>query len=291
MSDRSSSGTNASGNAASGSGAAPGTGAETLTEQGKEAAGQIQEQAGRLVDLAREQVSTRLVAQKDRAAGGADSLALVLQQVAQQFRQQDQGTVAQYVDSAAGQVEQLADTLREQDIDQLVTTVGRYARRQPAPFLAATFALGFLGTRFFKSSQPHQETGSQGLYGYPSSAAWADRFETGSSATGGYGSTGYGSTGYGSGGYASGTASGSVGGDLDYGSSSLPTSGAGLTGTDLTELEVTETDLSGTGMGATGLTGSSATGMGSTGLTGSSATGSGADLTSSTNRDAGAEGR
>ncbi|HYO30030.1 MAG TPA: hypothetical protein VER37_05555 [Thermomicrobiales bacterium] len=291
MSDRSSSGTNASGNAASGSGAAPGTGTENLTEQGKEAAGQIQEQAGRLVDLARDQVSTRLVAQKDRAAGGADSLALVLQQVAQQFRQQDQGTVAQYVDSAAGQVEQLADTLREQDIDQLVTTVGRYARRQPAPFLAATFALGFLGTRFFKSSQPHQETGSQGLYGYPSSAAWADRFETGSSATGGYGSTGYGSTGYGSGGYASGTASSSVGGGLDYGSSSLPTSGAGLTGTDLTELEVTETDLSGTGMGGTGLTGSSATGMGGTGLTGSSATGSGADLTSSTNGDAGAEGR
>jgi hypothetical protein len=101
MSDRSSSGTNASGNAASGSGAAPGTGTENLTEQGKEAAGQIQEQAGRLVDLARDQVSTRLVAQKDRAAGGADSLALVLQQVAQQFRQQDQGTVAQYVDSAA----------------------------------------------------------------------------------------------------------------------------------------------------------------------------------------------
>ena len=291
MSDRSSSGTNASGNAASGSGAASGTGTENLTEQGKEAAGQIQEQAGRLVDLARDQVSTRLVAQKDRAAGGADSLALVLQQVAQQFRQQDQGTVAQYVDSAAGQVEQLADTLREQDIDQLVTTVGRYARRQPASFLAATFALGFLGTRFFKSSQPHQETGSQGLYGYPSSAAWADRFETGSSATGGYGSTGYGSTGYGSGGYASGTASSSVGGGLDYGSSSLPTSGAGLTGTDLTELEVTETDLSGTGMGGTGLSGSSATGMGGTGLTGSSATGSGADLTPSTNHDAGAEGR
>ena len=278
MSDRSSSGTNASGNAASGSGAASGTGTENLTEQGKEAASQIQEQAGRLVDLAREQVSTRLVAQKDRAAGGADSLAQVLQQVAQQFRQQDQGTVAQYVDSAAGQVEQLADTLREQDIDQLVTTVGRYARRQPAPFLAATFALGFLGTRFFKSSQPHQETGLQGLYGYPSSAAWADRFETGSSATGGYGSTGYGSTGYGSGGYASGTASSSVGGGRDYGSSSLPTSGAGLTGTDLTELEVTETDLSGTGMGGTG-------------LTGSSATGSGADLTPSTNHDAGAEGR
>ena len=261
MSERSSSGKNASGNAASGSGAAPGTGAENLTEQGKEAAGQIQQQAGRLVDLAREQVSARLVSQKERAAGGVDSLALVLQQVAQQFRQQDQGTVAQYVDSAAGQVEQLADTLREQDIDQLVTTVGRYARQQPAPFLAATFALGFLGTRFFKSSQPQQQTGSQGLYGYPSSAAWADRFETGSSATGGSTSGGYASSGYGSGGYASGAASSGVGGDLDYGSSSLPTSGAGLTGTDLTELDLTESNPSGIGTSGAGFAGSSGTGL------------------------------
>jgi len=280
MSEQSSSGTNnlgASSASASG-GSMSGTGVESLTEQGKEAAGQIQEQAGRLVDLAREQVSTRLVSQKERAAGGVDTVALVLQQVAQQFRQQDQGTVAQYVDSAANQVGELASTLREQDIDQLVRTVGQYARRQPAPFLAATFALGFLGTRFFKSSsQPEQ--GSQGLHGYPSSAAWADRFESGSTATGGYGSGGYGTGGYASGGsYGAGFASTGTEGDLGYGSSSLPTSGTDMAGADLIGVDVTETDLSGTGTSGTGLAGTSDTGLTD-------------DLTSSTDRDAGARGR
>jgi len=228
---------------------------EDLAAQGREVAGEIQDQAGRLVDLAREQMSTRLASQKERAAGGVDTVALVLQQVAQQFRQQDQGTVAEYVDSAANQVEELANTLREQDLSQLVTTVGRYARRQPAPFLAATFALGFLGTRFFKSSTSQQEeqtTGSVG-YGYPAAADWPDRYASGIPGPG----------------YTPAATEGGLG----YGSSSLPTYGGAPD-----DLGSPATDISGTGMAGTGLTGTTGTRLDG-------------DQTSSADRDAGAEGR
>jgi hypothetical protein len=44
--------------------------------------------------------------------------------------------------------------LNEQDIGQLIGTVQQFARRQPMLFLAAAFAVGFVGTRFLKSASP-----------------------------------------------------------------------------------------------------------------------------------------
>ena len=70
------------------------------------------------------------------------------------MRKQDEGPIAEYVDTAASQVEQFANMLREQDLEQLMNTTAQFARRQPALFLGAAFALGFAATRFIKSSAP-----------------------------------------------------------------------------------------------------------------------------------------
>ena len=61
------------------------------------------------------------------------------------MRNQDEGPIADYVDTAASQVEQFANMLREQDLEQLMATTAQFARRQPALFLGA--ALGFAATR------------------------------------------------------------------------------------------------------------------------------------------------
>ena len=107
------------------------------------------------------------------------ALAETVRQVGQQTRQQDNGLLADYVDGAAAQLTQLATTLREQDIDQLGETVSGVARRQPALFLAAAVALGFVGVRFLKSSAPsaRQQTAA--------GASFAGRAPTGTTFPGG----------------------------------------------------------------------------------------------------------
>jgi len=145
---------------------------------GLEAGGTPQEQAEKLLGIAREQATTQVASQKERVAESLGALGSALHEASRQMREQDQGQVSGYVDMAAGQVDHLASMLREQDIAQLIDTTGRFARREPTLFLAAAFALGFAGTRFLRSSAPAQnsqrwDTGSSG---YESSFEGSDRY-------------------------------------------------------------------------------------------------------------------
>ncbi|MBA3451163.1 MAG: hypothetical protein H0T18_08120 [Chloroflexia bacterium] len=123
--------------------------------QTKEAVSQAQDQAVKLVSMAREQATSQVTTQKERAAGMLGALGTALQDTGRQVREQDDTAMADYIDMAAEQVEQLASMLKEQDISQLIDTAQQFARRQPMMFVAAAIAVGFIGTRFMKStSQP-----------------------------------------------------------------------------------------------------------------------------------------
>jgi hypothetical protein len=129
------------------------SGSSDLTTQGREMVGQAQAQAENLVSTAREQATSQLMTQKSRAAESLITIAGALQAASREVRNQDNNTVvADYIDTAAGQVDQFARALHDQDMYQLLKTTEQFARRQPALFLAASFALGFAGTRFLKSS-------------------------------------------------------------------------------------------------------------------------------------------
>jgi len=142
--------------------------------QVKETVGQVTEQAqraaGQVVGQAREQVSSRLAGQKDRAAEGLTSVAHALRQTSQQLREQDQQAVTGYIETAASQVERISNYLKQNDLGGLIDDVERFARRQPALFLGGTFLLGLLGARFLKSSRPTSAVGR-----YPGSTALAQR--------------------------------------------------------------------------------------------------------------------
>jgi hypothetical protein len=113
---------------------------------------QVQEKAGHLTDQIQAQVTSRLAGQKDRAAGGLETAALLLRQAGEQVRQQDQAMVAQYLEGAAERVERFSTTLGQQDVGQLVEDVEQFARRRPAVFLGGAATIGFLGARFLRSS-------------------------------------------------------------------------------------------------------------------------------------------
>jgi hypothetical protein len=59
---------------------------------------------------------------------------------------------ARYVHSAAEQIEGLSSRLRDGSIDDLLSRVNRFARRQPAAAFAGSVVVGLALSRFLKSS-------------------------------------------------------------------------------------------------------------------------------------------
>jgi ElaB/YqjD/DUF883 family membrane-anchored ribosome-binding protein len=104
------------------------------------------------MDRVRDGASSQISQQKDRATEGLTSLAQAVRQSTQSLRDNQQGTVAQYVERAADRIEQFSTTLRERDLKELARDAERFARRQPAVFIGAAFAAGVLAARFLKSS-------------------------------------------------------------------------------------------------------------------------------------------
>jgi hypothetical protein len=232
------------------------SGGASMSGQGTELIGQAQDQAMKLVDTARQQATSQISTQQQRLAGTLNTVATALHDASREMRNQDEGPIAEYVDTAASQVEHFANMLREQDLEQLMATTAQFARRQPALFLGAAFALGFAATRFIKSSAP---SGS-GQMSSRDAGLWYERPD-------GYGMSSY-SSGYGSGGAVS---------DLGY---SGTTGSTGQMG-----------GSSSTGSGGSGGSGGS-TGSGSQGGSGTgSGSRSGSEGQSRSNASSGAEGQ
>ena len=109
-----------------------------------------------IMDRVRERATAQLSTQKDRATDGLGSVAAAVRQSTQHLRDNKQDAIAQYVDKAADQIDRLSTQLRNRDVGDLVNDVQRFARRQPALFVGAAFAIGVIGARFMKSSSDNQ---------------------------------------------------------------------------------------------------------------------------------------
>ena len=105
-----------------------------------------------LIDRVRESASSQLGAQKDRATEGIGSVAQAVRQSTQQLRDQQHDTIAQYVEQAADRLEQFASTLKDKNVGDLAREAQDLARRRPAIFIGAAFAIGLFAARFIKSS-------------------------------------------------------------------------------------------------------------------------------------------
>lgn len=141
--------------------------------------------------------------QKQRATEGLGSIAQAVRSATQPLRDSGQGKTADYINSAADQIEQFSGTLRERDLQDLLADLERFARRQPAVFIGTAFGLGVLAARFLKSSSQRggpQNRGAQGS-GSDRSSYGSDRSMSGSS-------SGYGGS---AGSYSGGSAAGSLG--------------------------------------------------------------------------------
>ena len=228
-------------------------------------ASQATEALGQATDQAKSTATSKVSEQKDKAAEGLGSVAQAFTQVGDQLRSENP-TIAGFADTAADRLQQFAGTLSTKDVTELMDDVEQFARRQPAMFLGAAFALGVVGARFFKSSTPSSSRSYQSSYNRSAGYNYS-RYDTGS--YGGYtGSSDYGQqgrVGYGTPGYGSSYGTTETGASYGSTGTGTGTTGYGSTGTGLTRSAddvTTGLGVEGGSSGSTGTTTGSAYGVG-----------------------------
>jgi len=143
-----------------------GQGEQPTTGQAKQQTQQLAQQArqhaGRLADRGGEQLRSQLGSHKHQASQRMVPVQSALRETAHQLRSQGQGPMAEYAEKASDQVERFSGYLRETDVEEIIEEVRGVARRRPALFLGAAATLGFLATRFLKSSSQEGASSADG---------------------------------------------------------------------------------------------------------------------------------
>jgi hypothetical protein len=114
---------------------------------------EVQGQVADITNAAQEQTTHFLDEQKDMAAQRIEGVAQALRHAGEELAGRDEGTLAQYTDSLAGQLDRFSNSLREREIGSLIEDAKQLAYRQPELFVAGALAAGFVIGRFFKSSR------------------------------------------------------------------------------------------------------------------------------------------
>lgn len=148
-----------------------------------------------VIGTVKERATAQLSTQKNRATDGLGSLANAVRQSSRPLRDNQQDTIAEYVEKAADQIERLSSRLREREVNDLVNDAQQFARRQPALFIGGAFAAGMLAARFLKSSADSAHHGALQRYD-PGSRASYDRSRAGVTGSSGAAAGSGGATGY-----------------------------------------------------------------------------------------------
>lgn len=118
------------------------------------------EQAGAMWEEAKEKARSAVDEQQKSTAAQIGDFAGALRTAAADLQSKQKTTAAQLGQRTADGLEHLADLLRRRDATTLMHDAERFARREPALFLGATVAAGFLAMRFLKSSGADTGSGS-----------------------------------------------------------------------------------------------------------------------------------
>jgi hypothetical protein len=98
-----------------------------------------------------QRVTSRVDAQKNRAADGLGGIADVIRTASNELRSENEA-LASYVDMAGDQMRKFANHIRERGAADMIDDVNRFARRNPAVFIGGAFLLGIGVARFLKAS-------------------------------------------------------------------------------------------------------------------------------------------
>ena len=128
-----------------------GSGGTGTREQMRQVRDQVVDQAKSTFREARDRAGSTLADSRRQAADQIGNIAGAFHRTGEQLRNDNQERIAGLADSFAGQVEQVAQYLREADLRSIGRDIERLARERPAVVYGAAFAVGLLAARFFKS--------------------------------------------------------------------------------------------------------------------------------------------
>lgn len=236
---------------------------ETAVDKAADAAAQVKDKAGETAAMAKDQAKRAATQVTEQAKATVESrmsdVAQELGNVADVVRQttHDGGlgtsdTVVRYGERIADQIEGVSSYLDEHGVEEILTDIQDFARRQPAVFLGGAFMLGVVVGRFLRSSGNRMGFDQGGYDRYQSNYDMGSgRYDSGS-ASGGGSRTSFGQT-------------GSVG-SSGYGSAGSPRSASGTTGSSGSDSNLTGSAYSGSPRsgGSTGSTGSNSNTVGAT---------------------------
>jgi gas vesicle protein len=152
----------------------------------RETASEAREQATTVADSAKDlasKASEKLMnSVEEQKAAGADfvsGMAGALRRAAHEFGEVPQAE--QYIRLAANQIDSVSEAFRKRDVNQLVSDVQGFARRQPTAFLGMAVLAGFAAVRFLKTSTG-TSAGSSTASSHDASSPAATGYRPGSAA-------------------------------------------------------------------------------------------------------------
>lgn len=148
-----------------------GSNAQPLSEKVSDTASGIldkaKETASGTYDAVATQATSKIEEHKGELSTGLRTLADTFRKTGTDLKGAQQTTpltdmTARYTGSAANQIEKVASYFERKDLKAMMRDTESFARRNPAIFLGAAFALGMLAARFLKSSAPDSRSMNSG---------------------------------------------------------------------------------------------------------------------------------
>ena len=133
--------------------------AETSGETFKAQASELADAAKNVASQASDRLKEKVSEQRGAGAEYVGTLAETIRRAAREF-DNDLPIAGKYIRKAAAQVENVSDSIRTGDINDLVSSAQSFARRQPTAFLGMAVLAGFAAVRFLKSSSDAPSTSS-----------------------------------------------------------------------------------------------------------------------------------
>lgn len=133
---------------------------EAVLDQAKHAVSNVAAQAR---DQVTDQLSTQFDSRKDKAVETIGNVADAIRGTSDKLK--GVGPLGDVAERAADGIQSVATFFEGKQIGDIVRDVNRFARREPAIFLGAAFAIGLIGGRFLKSSAPRETASSQAYAG------------------------------------------------------------------------------------------------------------------------------
>jgi ElaB/YqjD/DUF883 family membrane-anchored ribosome-binding protein len=133
---------------------------DAIRQKASEDVDKLKHQAKDQLDAASQKAKSFAAEQKDLASGQLSGIASAINKVADELDTSNQGVIARYARDLAKGVDQMSETVRNREVDDLIGAAQDFGRKQPVAFLGVAALAGFVASRFVLASAHRREMSS-----------------------------------------------------------------------------------------------------------------------------------